>query len=228
MKKCCEAINELPCFGCLSLLVEHSGKSGWNLKRFEYFTSISHSFSQMMFGFCCCFFYLSASQCEAGKIRKYFFFHVHKCFRYRITIPKNYTTRMSITGRQSFCIRAAPALFSEELMYAIRSEWFFPKPVFPPFLMQMELLSKLHYGVNILFRFLRVELSSAKWILGSRGHIWNQSKWEKSLQAMFATTSHWLILNQYGRLSYGIELSTEKSIWKWECSMSHGNIVDFE
>lgn len=128
MKKCSEAINKLPCFGCLSLLVEHSGKSGWNLKRFEYFTSISHSFSQMMFGFCCCFFYLSASQCEAGKIRKYFFFHVHKCFRYRITIPKNYTTRMSITGRQSFCIRAAPALFSEELMYAIRSEWFFSKP----------------------------------------------------------------------------------------------------
>lgn len=60
------------CFGCLSLLAEHSAKSGWNLKRFEYFTSISHSFAQMMFGFSCCFSFKCQSM-RSGKIRKYFF-----------------------------------------------------------------------------------------------------------------------------------------------------------
>lgn len=76
------------------------------------------------------FFLLKCQSMRSGKNPQIFFSHVHKYFRYRITIPKNYTTRMSITGRQSFCIRAAPALFSEELMYAIRSEWFFSKPFF--------------------------------------------------------------------------------------------------
>lgn len=94
------------------------------------------------------FFYLSASQREErAKSANTLFFHVYKCFRYRITIPKTIPLRMSITGRQTFCIRAVLALFSDELIYAIRSEWFFTcfilfcstfAPFFPQFLMQME------------------------------------------------------------------------------------------